>query len=648
MLPLSEFKVIEFCHVAAGPFCGMLLADMGADLVKVESPAGDTLRQWPPITEGFSENFASLNRNKRSVALDLKAPEDLAVARALILSADAVIENNRAGVMDRLGLGYEALKDEHPGLVFCSISAFGQTGPRAQEGGFDVTVQALSGIMSVTGEEGGGPVKCGVPVSDFTAGLYAAFATAAMLHRARVTGEGGNVDISMLGSSLAIGALQTSEYFGTGRDPKKLGSAHPRNAPYQAFACQDGHVVIAAGNDKLWRSAAKVMGMEEAVDDPRFASTLLRAQNQRALAGLVEARLAHFPRARILAELAAVGVPCAPISAYSEALADAQVVHAGWVEDLELPSGARTRTFGTPVVINSQREKVRMPAPALGAHNDQVLAELRAKQARRNDGGSVRGQERGGAMAEGEGAPVLLEHRGGSAILTLNRPESGNSLSAELVDALDSALDRALAHGAQLVVFKGAGRHLCTGFGLSGIEEQSDGDLLLRFVRIEKLLQKIAALPALTLCFGSGRTIGAGADLFAACDLRVATAAARFSFPGVGFGIILGNRRLAGLVGANAARDILMSGRVLSAEEALAAGLATSVSQTEADAAAAIAAAEALCERLTSETVAALRAATASPDDDADLAALVTAAARPGLRARILAHRERVLNAAAR
>lgn len=642
MLPLSEFKVIEFCHVAAGPFCGMLLADMGADLVKVESPAGDTLRQWPPITEGFSENFASLNRNKRSVALDLKNPEDLAVARALILSADAVIENNRAGVMDRLGLGYEALKSEHPGLVFCSISAFGQTGPRAQEGGFDVTVQALSGIMSVTGEEGGGPVKCGVPVSDFTAGLYAAFATAAMLHRARMTGEGGNVDISMLGSSLAIGALQTSEYFGTGRDPRKLGSAHPRNAPYQAFACQDGHVVIAAGNDKLWRSAAKVMGMEEAVDDPRFASTLLRAQNQRALAELVEARLAHFPRARILAELAAVGVPCAPIAAYSEALADPQVVHAGWVEELALPSGVRTRTFGTPVVINGQRESVRMPAPALGAHNGEVLAELKAAEARRANGATALVRQ-GNAAPEADGEAVVLERRGEAAILTLNRPKTGNSLSADLVEALDRALDAALAEGARLVVFKGAGRHLCTGFGLAGIEDQSDGDLLLRFVRIEKLLQKIAALPVLTLCIGTGRTMGAGADLFAACDLRVAAAEAHFSFPGVGFGIILGNRRLAALVGASAARDILLSGRALSAAEALAAGLATSVIGSAAEEAAALASAGAMCERLTSETIAALRAATARPDDDADLAALVTAAAQPGLRTRILAHRERAL-----
>lgn len=380
MLPLSRFKVIEFCHVAAGPFCGMLLADMGADLVKVESPEGDTLRQWPPVTDGFSENFASLNRNKRSVALNLKHPHDLAIARELILGADAVIENNRAGVMDRLGLGYEALKGEHPALVYCSISAFGQTGPRAREGGFDVTVQALSGIMSVTGEEGGGPVKCGVPVSDFTAGLYAAFATAAMLHRAHVTGEGGNVDISMLGASLAIGALQTSEYFGTGRDPRKLGSAHPRNAPYQAFACQDGHVVIAAGNDKLWRDAAKVIGLDHAVDDPRFATTALRAQNQRALAVLVEERLAAFPRARILAELAQVGVPCAPIAAYSEALADPQVVHAGWIEALELPSGATTRTFGTPVHIDGVREAIRRPAPALGAHNEEILAELKARR----------------------------------------------------------------------------------------------------------------------------------------------------------------------------------------------------------------------------------------------------------------------------
>lgn len=377
MLPLSGVKVIEFCQVAAGPFCGMLLADMGAEVIKVEPPSGDTLRQWPPLTGGFSENFASVNRNKRSIVLDLKSPADRDIAIELIRTAHILIENNRAGAMDRLGLGYATLRKIHPSLIYCSISAFGQTGPRANEGGFDVTIQAISGIMSVTGEEGGGPVKCGVPVSDFTAGLYAAYAAAAMLRQVEITGEGGFVDISMLGASLAIGALQTSEYFGNGRDPKKLGSAHPRNAPYQAFRCGSSHIVIAAGNNKLWRDVCSIIGLDEVVDDPRFATTALRAQNQVALVEIIESRLANADPHIVLERLGRAGVPSAPINTYSQALKDPQVVHAGWVEALTLPNGQTTNTFGTPVAINGQREVVRCPPPELGADTATVREELK-------------------------------------------------------------------------------------------------------------------------------------------------------------------------------------------------------------------------------------------------------------------------------
>ena len=189
--PLAGVRVIEFCHVAAGPFCGLLLADLGADVVKVEPRQGDALRQWPPITQGFSENFASLNRNKRSIALNLKDVDDKNVACQLIRHADVVIENNRPGVMARLGLGYEHFAETRPDLIYCSMSAFGQSGPRAQQGGFDVTIQGISGIMSVTGEPDGAPVKCGVPLSDFSAGLYAAFAVSSVLARVRAGGSGG-------------------------------------------------------------------------------------------------------------------------------------------------------------------------------------------------------------------------------------------------------------------------------------------------------------------------------------------------------------------------------------------------------------------------------------------------------------------------
>ena len=378
MLPLDGVRVIEFCNVAAGPFCGMLLADMGADVIKVEHPdGGDTMRAWPPITEGYSENFASLNRNKRSVTLDLKQPEARQQARGLVLDADVLIENNRPGVMSRLGLGYEALQRDKPSLVYCSISALGQEGPRSGEGGFDLTIQAMSGIMSVTGEPDGAPVKCGVPVSDFCAGLYAAYAIAAVLLRVRNGGAGEHIDVSMLGASLGIAALQTSEYFGTARDPKKLGSAHPRNAPYQAFKAKDGYFAMAAGNDGLWRATCETLGRGDLAADPRFATTALRAQHQAVLKETLEDEFGACTVRQMLDRLRAAGVPCAPINTYSSALADEQVRHMQWVQQITLPNGARTRTFGSPLRFSGQGFPIRRDPPALGQHNDEILAPSR-------------------------------------------------------------------------------------------------------------------------------------------------------------------------------------------------------------------------------------------------------------------------------
>jgi crotonobetainyl-CoA:carnitine CoA-transferase CaiB-like acyl-CoA transferase len=372
--PLEGIRVIEFCNVAAGPYCGMLLADMGADVIKVEHPqGGDTLRAWPPITDGYSENFASLNRNKRSVTLDLKNPDDIEQARALIDTADVVIENNRPGVMKRLGLGYEAIRAMKPGIVYCSISAYGQTGPRSQEGGFDLTVQAMSGIMSITGEPDGAPVKCGVPLADFSAGLYAAFSVVSALRGVAQTGEGTHIDVPMLGATLAIAALQTSEYFGTGRDPQKLGSAHPRNAPYQAFKARDTYFGMAAGNNVLWKSVCGVVERPELENDARYTTTTLRAQHQVELRDTLEAIFANDDAEHWIARFREAGVPCAPINTYSQVLADTQVEHMEWVQPLELPNGVQTRTFASPVRFSGQTPEIRMRPPGLGEHNAELL-----------------------------------------------------------------------------------------------------------------------------------------------------------------------------------------------------------------------------------------------------------------------------------
>lgn len=381
-LALEGVRVIELCNVAAGPFCGMLLADMGADVIKVENPnGGDTLRSWPPISEGFSENFASLNRNKRSVTLDLKNPDDLEKFRSLVRTADVLIENNRPGVMKRLGVGFDELKTINPRLVMASISAYGQTGPRAREGGFDLTVQAMSGIMSITGEPGRPPVKCGVPLADFSAGLYAAYSVVCALREVEQSGLGTHIDVPMLGATLGIAALQTSEFFGSGKDPVPLGSAHPRNAPYQAFQCKDGYFGMAAGNNALWLSVCRVVDMPALAHDARFETTSLRAANQDALRELLEEKFLQEAAEVWLARFRDAGVPCAPINSYSEVLADEQVEHMQWVQPIDLPNGVKTRTFASPVRFDGEAAPIRRRPPALGEHNDEVFSGLNAKGA---------------------------------------------------------------------------------------------------------------------------------------------------------------------------------------------------------------------------------------------------------------------------
>ena len=354
----------------------MLLGDMGADVIKIEPPSGDAMRQWPPITDGFSENFSSVNRNKRSIALDLKSKENLKIALQLVTHADVVLENNRPGVMDRLGLGYDSVSKLNPSLIYCSISAFGQSGPRSQEGAFDVTMQGISGIMSVTGEEGEPPIKCGVPLSDFATGLYAAFHISSALYERRSTGKGIHIDASMLGCSLGIAPLQVSEYFGTGNNPKRLGSRHPRNAPYQAFKANDGYFVLAAGNQRLFELVCSVIYRPQLVDDPRFANTAERAKNQAALTIILEEQFATNTAEHWYTRFKDAGVPAAPINSYGEVLRDPQVLDQGWVQPLDLPNSGTTQTFAHPVMVSGRNLPIRKRPPILNEHYDEILEEI--------------------------------------------------------------------------------------------------------------------------------------------------------------------------------------------------------------------------------------------------------------------------------
>jgi len=377
---LDGLRVLEFGHIAAAPFCGMLLADLGADVVKIESPEGDGLRAWPPIVmsesgDAFSLNFASLNRGKRSVVANLKDRAQVERVLALCPHADVILENYRPGSLDRLGLGFADIAKRNPSIVYCSISGYGQTGERARNGAFDVVVQGASGLMSVTGEPDRPPVKCGVPVADFTAGLYAAYTIVAAHGRAVREKRAIHLDCAMLDCLLGVSALQTSEYWGTGKAPARLGSAHPRNAPYQAFRASDAPFIVAAGNDNLWREVCEATGRLDLLDDARFTGIAQRAKNQVALAAILQDVFATRTAREWLDEFERRGVPSGPVNSFADILADRALVATGLIQSMEVPVAGATSTIAYPVQMNGERACASRPPPQLGEHTEDVFAE---------------------------------------------------------------------------------------------------------------------------------------------------------------------------------------------------------------------------------------------------------------------------------
>lgn len=378
--PLSGIRVLELGQVAAGPFAGSLLADLGADVVKIEQPQrGDALRAWPPFRSGsgggYSENFASVNRGKRSMVLDLKTEEGTEMLARLVDVADVLVENFRPGVVEKLGFGPEAARARNDRLVYCSISGFGTTGPFAAKGAFDVTIQAASGLMDVTGERDGPPVKCGVPIADFVAALYAVVTILACLLRVRVTGKGAFIDCPMLGAVLGISALQTSEYFGTNRPPQRLGADHPRNAPYGLFEARDRPFVVAAGTTTLWERFCDVVGQPSLRDDCRFASQEARAAAQADLRSLLAPVFSSRDAEHWLGDFDAAGVPCALIATVAEALASPEVETLRLVRKLPLPNGTSTKTLAYPARIDGKPWPESSPPPGLGEHTADILSE---------------------------------------------------------------------------------------------------------------------------------------------------------------------------------------------------------------------------------------------------------------------------------
>ncbi len=377
--PLAGLRVVEFAHIMAGPTCGRMLADMGADVVKVEPVSGgDATRGFrPPDMEGESAAFMMLNRNKRGVALDLKTEKGLEVARRLVDRADVLIENHRTGTMDRLGLGYDLLKETNPGLIYCEISGFGRTGPMAHLGGFDLISQGYSGIMSVTGEgEGRPPVKCAPPLTDITAGILAAMGILAAHVQRLETGKGQKIDTSLFEAGVTQSFWQAAVTLATGVSPGPLGSAHPLTAPYQAFETFDGWITVGGSNQTTWHRLVDVVGLPELAEDPRFLENADRMQNVRELASILGERFKTRPTAEWLALLEEGGVPAGPVASIGEMLEFPQTLARDMVVEVEHSKLGPVRTIGFPVKFSDTPTAIERGAPLLGEHTRDVLAEL--------------------------------------------------------------------------------------------------------------------------------------------------------------------------------------------------------------------------------------------------------------------------------
>jgi formyl-CoA transferase/CoA:oxalate CoA-transferase len=375
--PLDGVVVLDLTRVLSGPYCTMILADMGARVIKIEQPGrGDDTRAWGPPFQGTeSAYYLSINRNKESVTIDLKRPEGRAIVERLIDRADVLVENFKPGAMARLGLAYESVAARRPSLVYCSISGFGQTGPRRDQPGYDAVIQGEGGLMSITGEEHGPPLRLGVAVSDIVSGIFAAQGIAmALLARAR-TGSGQHVDIGMLDSTAALLTYQAASYFATGVSPVRLGNRHPSIAPYDTFAAADGDIVLTIGNDDIWRSFCRVAGLEPLAADERFATNRARVLNYDALKPLLDAALRTRARATWVAGLNAAGVPCGAVRAIGEVLSDPQLEAREMIASVEHPALGPLRLLGIPIKLSDTPGRVRTAPPRLGEHTARVLAE---------------------------------------------------------------------------------------------------------------------------------------------------------------------------------------------------------------------------------------------------------------------------------
>jgi crotonobetainyl-CoA:carnitine CoA-transferase CaiB-like acyl-CoA transferase/enoyl-CoA hydratase/carnithine racemase len=570
---LGGLRVLDLTQVMAGPYCTMMLADMGADVVKVENPRGgdQTRSSWGfPVEGEDSRAFLALNRNKRSACLDLKTEEGRGAFHRLAETADVVVENFRPGVTARLAVDYETLAKINPRLIYASVSGFGQSGPYADRPGYDLIAQAMTGVMSVTGEPGGPPMKSGLPVADLGAGMFCAYAILAAVIARERTGVGQYVETSLYDAALAMSVWESTEYWATGQPPQPLGSANRMSAPYQALRTRDGHVTIGANNERLWERLCEALELPHLRADPRFATNAQRMRNRGELAEALEARLAERPTDEWVGHLLANGVPAGPILDYQQVLDEDPHARArGMVEEVDHAVEGRIRVLGSPVKMTATPVTVRRPPPLLGEHTDEVLGDLRDDEAPAPEG----------TVEVRRDGPVLR--------VTLCNPTRRNAITWGMYDRLLEACQEADADGVRVVVIRGAGG---AAFAAGTDIRQFagfDGEAGVAYERrVGEVLDRLTTVRVPVVAVVEGPAVGAGLAIAAACDVVVATPDAVFGAP---IARTLGNclapavlARLQSRLGAARSMAMLLGSQLLSAVEAQRAGFVAEVVSREA------------------------------------------------------------------
>ncbi|QFU90508.1 enoyl-CoA hydratase [Amycolatopsis sp. YIM 10] len=569
--PLHGITVLEVGVFMAAPFATAQLADLGARVIKIESrEARDPVRTTGPFIDGVSSTFLRLNRNKEAVELDLKSEAGRASFLRLAAAADVVVENLRPGAMRRLGLGPDELLAENPGLVYASASGWGQDGPLADQPGLDIMAQARSGLMSVTGDPGAGPAKVGVPVCDLTCGLYVALAvTAALRHRDR-TGEGQHVDVSLLESGVSLAVWEAGRYFATGEPGERHGTAHQSQAPYQAVQSADGWVTVGAITPNTWAAFTKALGREDLYEDPRYESSTSRLELRGELIPEIERTTREHTTAELVATLTAAGVPCAPISDYTEVFTDDHLTRRGFFWDTEHPVAGQVRQLGSPMRFSRTPARRDTAGPDFGEHTEKVLAEFAP------------------APIADPGDDLLVELEDDVLTVTFNRPESRNALTFAMYEGLYAACERADADPAvRVLVLRGTGdKAFVAGTDIRQFTEFRTGQDGIDYeASIGRVVDRLEAIRKPTVAVVRGACTGGGLALAAACDLRVADTGARFGVP---IARTLGNclsantiSLLVGHVGPGPTLDLLLRGRLLDATAARDAGLLTELAPPE-------------------------------------------------------------------